>query len=118
MSDENNPGWQHKDAKALAAALLTPQADKVEACPLGRAVIVEARSLTDLIVMGSAGKRIYVLRLGPEAEAAGTLKPGDEVIINPDKRYLRLEEVMGAGAKDQFLLQDYEKDIMVIVKRG
>lgn len=118
MSDEQNPAWQKKAAEALASAVLTPQTEKVEAQPLGRAVIVEARSQSVLTVMGSAGKRIHVLRLGPEAEAAGTLKPGDEVIINPDKRYLRLEEVMGAGAKDQFLLQDYEKDIMVLVKRG
>lgn len=110
------PEWQRGDAAVLADALTRRSAEVIHYKPLHKAVLVEMRSPSSLITLaGDSGKRAFVLDIGPKVEG---LAVGDEVGLHPDGRFLKLEVIFGDTGKDKFLCGDYERDIIVVVKRG
>ncbi len=119
MSDEQNPAWQRADAKVLAEALTRKPAEQVQYTPLGTAVLIEMRSPSSLISLaGDSGKRAFVLEMGSVAAEKSGLAVGDEVGLHPDGRYLKLEAVFGDTGRDKYLCSNWERDIIVKVKRG
>jgi hypothetical protein len=112
----DNTDWLKLQAAAIAenASRDAAKESKTRRIPMGRAVLLEFRSPSKILTLTSnSDKRAYVLALGPEAEAQSGLAVGDEVLINPESRCLKVGMIC-ADAVDEYLCGDYNQIVLKV----